>query len=262
MKNSNHEDPSTSLRAGTETRRINFSAVDGRPTLKDGEVHVWLADLNRPDLTEAAREILTPAEIERGHRYRFERDQTWFFARHFFLRALLSRYLDQRASIFDIRHSAHGKPYLDGHPLYFNLSDSNGWCLLAFTRVAPLGVDLEHVRERGDLMAVARRYFSPAEFAELEKLPSEEQLDGFYHIWTQKEAFIKAVGEGMSIPLDSFDVEMEPGQPGGIRAIRGTRSGRWAMRTFVPREGFRGAVCVGGEVKSVKFFNREEREGR
>jgi 4'-phosphopantetheinyl transferase len=232
-----------------------FSVVDDFPALEEGEVHVWLADLNRPDLTESAREILTSAEIERGLRYRFDRDQTWFFARHFFLRTLLSRYLHQPPATFDLRLSTHGKPYLENHPLHFNLSDSDGWCLLAFTKAAPLGVDLEQVRARGDLMAVARRYFSLAELIELERLPPDRQLNGFYHIWTQKEAFIKAVGEGLSIPLDSFDVETEPGQPGGIRQVRGAGAWSGAMRTFVPLEGFRGAVCAqGGEGVNLRTF--------
>ena len=255
MNNLNHGDPSTSLRAGAETRRESFS----HPVLNDGEVHVWLADINRPDLTEAAHAVLTPAEIERGLRYRFDRDRTWFFARHFFLRTLLSRYLDQPPATFDLRLSTHGKPYLEGHPLHFNISDSGGWCLLAFTKVAPLGVDLEQVRARGgDLMAVARRYFSAAELAGLAQVPTEQKLEGFYHVWTQKEAFIKATGEGLARALDSFDVAADPGQPGALRSVRGGRTEGWMMRTFVPLEGFRGAVCVEtGDSVNLRTFRLE-----
>ena len=218
------------------------------PELRAGEIHLWLADMTRPDLLEAARAILSPTEIERGFRYRFERDQVWFFVRRFYLRTLLSGYLGQPASTFDIRLSARGKPHLENHPIHFNLSDSDGWCLFAFTRLAPLGVDLEAVRERVDLVGVARRYFSEAEQAEFLRFSEDRQLHSFFHIWTQKEAYIKATGEGLSLPLDSFDVAADPARPGEIRAARGANSTSWAMRTFIPRENFRAALCVETEL--------------
>ena len=220
---------------------------DSFPALDMADVHLWLADLNRPDLIPAAREILPANETARGLRYRFERDQTWFFARRFFLRTLLAQYLGQPASTFDLQLSTHGKPYLAEHPIHFNLSDSGGWCLLAFTHLAPLGVDLETVRAQVNMAGIAQRYFSMAEQAEMEELPSDLHTEAFYHIWTQKEAFIKAVGEGLSIPLDSFDVAADPRRPGEVRAVRGAGLQSWRMRTFIPRENFWAAVCVGTE---------------
>ncbi len=221
-----------------------WNCVGHPPRMLTGEAHLWLAHLERPDLVPAAREILSPIEIERGLRYRSNRDRTWFFARHFLLRTLLSLYLHQSASSLDIQRTQHGKPFLAGHPIYFNLSDSGEWCLFAFTQLAPIGVDLENVREQTDLMQVARRYFSNVEMAALERLPHEQQVEAFYHIWTQKEALIKAIGEGLSIPLDSFDVGTDPGQPGSLRMDRGASARSWAMRTFIPKQGFKAAVCT------------------
>jgi 4'-phosphopantetheinyl transferase len=235
------------------TPLISWESPARHPELLDGDIHLWLADLNRPALIPAAREILTATETERGLRYYFERDQIWFFARHFYLRTLLADYLHQPARDLDIRLTPAGKPYLEGDPIHFNLSDSGGWCLFAFTHLAPLGVDLETVREQVNMAGIARRYFSEAEQAELESLPSDLQTEAFYHIWTQKEAFIKAVGEGLSIPLAWFDVAADPRQPGEIRAVRGAGpqpvlsevEGSWKMRTFIPLENFWAAVCVG-----------------
>lgn len=239
------------------TPLISWESPAHPPELLGGDVHLWLADLNRPDLIPAARAILSPTETERGLRYRFERDRTWSFARRFFLRTLLADYLHRPPRDLDIRLTPAGKPYLEGHPVHFNLSDSGGWCLLAFTHLAPLGVDLETVRPQVDLAGIARRYFSAAEQAELEELPSALQTEAFYHIWTQKEAFIKAVGEGLSIPLDSFDVAADPRRPGLVRAVRGAGPKLGLMRTFIPRENFWAAVCVGtaeSVTRSVRTF--------
>jgi 4'-phosphopantetheinyl transferase len=226
------------------TPLISWESPAHPPELLDGDVHLWLADLNRPDLIPAAQAILSADETARSLRYRFERDQTWSFARRFFLRTLLARYLGQPAATFDLQLSTHGKPYLAEDPIHFNLSDSGGWCLLAFTHLAPLGVDLETVREQVNMAGIARRYFSAAEQAELAELPSDLKTEAFYHIWTQKEAFIKAVGEGLSIPLDSFDVAADPRRPGQVRAVRGASPKLWKMRTFIPRDNFWGAVCL------------------
>ena len=219
----------------------------------DGEVHVWRAHLERQEAEMAAlAKTLSPAEEERAARFYFERDRGRFVAGRATLRALLGRYLGTAAEEVRFEYGPQGKPALargcgDGS-LTFNLSHSGELALYAFARRRAVGVDVERVRRLRDTAAIARRFFSPREVAVVQAAPAERQVTVFLEIWTRKEAYIKALGEGLSRPLAEFSVAL-----GSERApldhVEGDEeeAGRWRLQPLFPGPGYVAAVAVEGD---------------
>ena len=176
----------------------------------EGELHVWhaLPALHHLDLDPS--EFLAPDERERLELFRFETDRHNFFFCRSMLRILLASYLGTSPAELHFAYSDHGKPSLaaPSSNLEFNLSHSHGAVLFALTRGGRIGVDVEHVRHDVNVEEIAARFFSTAEQLDLER--SSEKYDAFFRCWTRKEAFVKARGEGLSCPLDSFDVSVGP----------------------------------------------------
>ena len=211
--------------------------------LPERGVDVWILDLDTVTGAEAdARRILSASEQDRATRYRFDRHRNRFRRRRLFLRILLGTYLGIPARDLTFDVSPQGKLSLPGEPVHFNISDSEGWAVFAFSKNTPLGIDIEFARPLDDLPQLVSRYFSPSEQKALLELPPDLHRAAFYHIWTQKEAFIKAIGLGLSYPLDAFDVQPDPRQPGAILSAR-DHPGPWVMHTFSPVPGYHAAVC-------------------
>jgi 4'-phosphopantetheinyl transferase len=118
---------------------------------------------------------------------------------------------------------------------------------------------LENIRPGIEWSGLARRFFSPAEVSSLNALPAELQVDAFFHCWTRKEAYIKALGEGLNVPLDSFDVSLNPREPAAL--LRGT-NGRWSLRTLEPAAEYVGALAVGGRDWSLRLWHWQAAERR
>lgn len=229
----------------------------GRPPaavrLEGGEVHVWAAPLDPPaDEARGYAALVAPDERERMERFRFERDRRRFGVARGVLRLLIGRYLetDPRRVVF--RYESHGKPALSGElaerGLRFNVSHSGEMALYAFARERELGVDVEEVRPMEDGLDIAERFFSQAEVAAFRALPAEVRDEAFFNCWTRKEAYIKAVGEGLSFPLHVFDVSLAPGEPARLIASRDPRQAeRWSLRELPdPAPGYRAAVVAEG----------------
>jgi len=204
------------------------------------EVDLWTVGLRPPTSVLAAlEELLSQAELDRANRFRFAKDRQAHVAAHGALRQILATYLNCSPSDIGFGETANGKPAVDG--IQFNLSHSADLALVAVTRERALGVDVEHVDPHRADRNVAKRFFSPYEIRVLESLPEEQQTEAFLNCWTRKEAYLKALGLGMSVPLDSFDVSLAPGEPAAL--LRGADP-RWKLRSFVPVPGYIGAVAI------------------
>jgi len=121
--------------------------------------------------------------------------------------------------------------------------------VFGFSRDRELGIDVERIRELSDLDQMARHSFSPLENAVMQGVPPHLRLEAFFNCWSRKEAFIKAVGEGLYRPLDDFDVTLVPGEPARLLATRRNplEASRWSLEALpVAAEGFKAAVCVDG----------------
>ncbi len=217
------------------------------------EVHVWSAELNAPPAQlERFWQILSPDERDRANRFRFERDKNYYVATRGWLRTLLGRYLDAAPDGLRFDYGEQGKPFLaastgaDG--LQFNVSHAHGAALLAFCRGTAVGVDVEKIRPLSDAAAVAARFFSERENRAFNAVPPDRQEEAFFTCWTRKEAFIKAVGEGLSYPLSQFDVTLKPGEPARFLQIRGSaaEAAEWMLFGLRPLPEYIGAVAVRG----------------
>lgn len=227
------------------------------PSLARGELHLWTSGLDRPPAeVEQLTLALSPDERERAGRFHFERDRRRFTVGRGFLRTLLAHYLGRSAAAVTFRYGPRGKPDLagvdTGSGLRFNLSHSGGRVLCALTRELDVGADLELIRPLDNLDSLAASVFSAGELAALHALPGPERQTAFYRCWTRKEAFIKALGDGLSWPLDSFDVTLGPGEPARLLRIAGDPGGpaRWCLHALED-EGWVAAVAVAGPITAV-----------
>ena len=173
------------------------------PPLGQGRVHVWTVALDGPaERPGRLGACLSPDETTRARRFHFEVHRRRFTVARGALRHLLGAYLRRSPESLVFRYGHRGKPELPEAPeLSFNLSHSEERALLAVSHVAALGVDIERLRPMDDMEAIARRFFSPPEHAALMALAPGERVAGFFRCWTRKEAYLKAVGEGLAIPL-------------------------------------------------------------
>ncbi len=220
------------------------------PALTADDVHVWRISLEIGDaLLVRLRETLAEDERQRADRYHFEKDRRHFVAGRGALRAILARYLERRPQDVRFAYTNYGKPLLAGNTaLRFNLTHSHGLALLAVTHGREVGIDIEHIRDNLEGEQLAERFFSPREVAALRALPPELRREAFFHCWTRKEAYIKANGKGLSLPLDQFDVTLHPGEPAALLATQHDpgEARRWSMQSLVPSAGYVGALAAEG----------------
>jgi len=183
-------------------------------TLPDDEVRVWRASLDQP--ADAVRHLegrLSLDELERADRFRFDTDRRRFVVGRGILRSVLGGYLDMPPEELRFRYGEFGKPALDEPGPSFNVSHAGPMALFAFASALEIGVDIELSTAGQEGERIAKHFFSPAEVRHLRSLPGRHRPAAFLACWTRKEAFIKARGDGLSLPLDAFDVGFGPGQP-------------------------------------------------
>ena len=222
-------------------------------TLGPQEVHVWRADLDRQAGLHARMwQGLSPEERQRATRFKTPDLQARFILGRGLLRAILARYLAVEPGRVQFQYTPHGKPELAAGPgdnLRFNLSHAGGCALYAVTLDRRVGVDVEHVRPAPwDYREVAERFFTPNEVAALQKLPAADQSRAFFTCWTLKESYLKAVGLGLSMPLDQFEVSWGPGDAATLSAVAGAPddASRWSLRRLDPGPDYAAALCVEG----------------
>ncbi|HEX8845597.1 MAG TPA: 4'-phosphopantetheinyl transferase superfamily protein [Pyrinomonadaceae bacterium] len=228
-------------------------AGPARPSLSRGEVHVWRVTLDQERAwVEAFRETLSLDELDRAARFHFARDSKHFVVARGALRNILGRYLAERPERLRFVTTRFGKPSLigsaAGEDLRFNLSHSGELALYAVACERELGIDIERLREDFDGLGIAANYFSPREVMVLRSLPPAVQTQAFFNCWTRKEAYIKARGEGLSMPLDQFDVSFAPGESAMlIRNINDPQeASRWSLQELHPGVGYAAAIAVEG----------------
>lgn len=211
------------------------------------DVDVWSADL---DTLDSARllPLLSPDEQARAARFHFTRDRDRYTSCRALLRTLLGAYLVRPAVSLRFSYGREGKPALHDvdTPLHFNIAHSESRAVLAFTCAAPVGVDVEAVRHLPELDEIATHYFSVREIESLRTFPASERAAGFYRCWTRKEAFVKALGDGLARPLDEFAVALHPDTPASLAWLKDepTEPAAWSLHHFEPAPGFVGAAAL------------------
>lgn len=227
--------------------------------LPEDVVHIRRASFKAlmPQL-EALKKHLSAEELERTAQFHFDRHRDAFALGRGFLRALLAGYVDVDPRDIAFEYAAYGKPRLvpTQSGVRFNVSHSDDLMVCAVARNRELGVDCEALRENIELESMARRYFSAAETESLLSLPPQERVRGFFNCWTRKEAYIKAHGEGLSMPLNTFAVSLAPGQPAALLACdEPGEAHRWELSALVVPEGYAGAVVLEGKGARITYVD-------
>lgn len=224
---------------------------DGYRLADDDGIEVVVARLDvGPGAIRASVALLSEEERDRAARFAFDRDRRRFMAARVHLRELLAVRLGVPPESVEFAYGAHGKPALSPRfadaDLRFNLSHSDDVGAYVFSRRRDVGIDVERVRAIHDTDDIAAHFFSRRENEAYRSLDRHDKLIGFFNCWTRKEAFVKALGDGVHHPLDSFDVTLAPGEPARILRV-GHIPGdacNWVLCSFVPGPGFVGAVVA------------------
>ncbi len=214
-------------------------------------IHVWEVDL---DLTRSRIEELSGClnEQERARAAKFinqSHGDRWRVARSY-LRQILSQYLDLTPAQIVFNYGAQGKPTIAGCSLEFNLSHSHDRAAYAIAAKYPVGIDIEYIHPlpAADLVD---RFFSVSERAIFHSLPASIQQAAFFHAWTQKEAYLKACGTGLTTPLDCIEVSIDPRTPTQIIAAPTTEI--WQLHKLAISPDYAGAIAIGGEFAEIEY---------
>ena len=229
--------------------------------LPNDAVHVWRTSLcvSTPYL-RIFEDTLTADERARAERFYFQKHRERFIAGRGLLRHILSRYLGKEPDQLRFCYNSYGKPALieeaGAEGLCFNLSHSHGIALYALTRGREIGIDIEYFRPDVETEKLAERFFSPREAAALRALPEHLRKEAFFNCWTRKEAYIKADGKGLAIPLNAFDVSLTPGEPAALLRTESQpqETSRWSLRALNLEPGYAAALAVKGHDWELKCW--------
>jgi 4'-phosphopantetheinyl transferase len=238
-----------------------WSEAPKQSTLPAGEVHIWRAPLDLP--ASQACELagtLSPDERDRAGRLRLPGPRARFVSARGCLRRILGYYLDARPVDLIFRYSDAGKPELAGpaarRGIRFNLSHTADLALFAVALDRELGIDIEHEARPVNARRIADRFFAAEEAAWLRRLPPEDHLQAFYRCWTRKEAYAKAVGEGLRLILRRFQITRREGDPVARVYVKGdpAQTDRWSIYDLEPGAGYVGALAVEGRPRQIRFW--------
>jgi len=223
-------------------------------TLEINEIHVWRVSLTQTETClQNLQQTLSTDEQTKAERFHFPKDRSQFIVSRAALRAILSRYLHINPSLLRFEYNPYGKPSLTiaqgGNTLRFNLSQTRGIALIAITKNREIGVDIEAINPKFPCLKIAERFFSPLENSVLHSLPEHLQPTAFFTCWTRKEAYIKAVGKGLSIPLNEFDVTLAPGEPAALLNVKQNpdEASKWSLIELISSSDMVAAVAVAGD---------------
>jgi 4'-phosphopantetheinyl transferase len=239
----------------------NWSIAPKEPIITKNYVHVWSISLaqTQEKITEL-RKILSSDELTRADRFYFDRDRNRFIVGRAMLRKILGCYLETAPEKLVFSYGSHGKPKVENNPFFFNLSNSGDLALCGVTYEKEIGIDVEYLlRELKDAEAIAKRFFSAKESAEfLSLLPEERQL-AFFRCWTRKEAYIKAIGDGLTYSLSNFDVTLTSEKEAKLLNVVTNPSevDRWALKELNPAKDYIGAIIVEGQDWQLNCWQAE-----
>jgi 4'-phosphopantetheinyl transferase len=235
-----------------------------KPTLSEDEIHVWRAPLNISNATLTSfAACLDTDEQARAARFHFDRHRNQFIAGRGWLRTITGWYLETDPAKLIFKNSDFGKPSIgesvETVPLRFNLAHSGELALYAFTLRREVGIDIEVIDPKFASETIAHQFFSPKEVAALLEFPINQRPPAFFDCWTRKEAFIKAQGMGLSLPLDQFEVSLEHDQAALLHtAWDAAEAARWSLINIDAAPGYAAALAVPAGQYYLKYFQVDE----
>lgn len=245
--------------------KINWPAPPALLSLDACEIHVWAATLTQStEHISLCQQMLAPDELDRASRFHFDCDRKRFITGRGLLRSILGHYLGREPHKLQFEYGARGKPVLAGYagdvPLHFNLAHSDDLMLLALMRRCAVGIDVERLRVLDEAEDMAERFFSARESNGLRALPNTKKPAAFFNLWTRKEAWLKATGEGISESLNQVEVSFLADEPAQLISLFGdTQAGqKWHLCELNPAAGFVAALAVAGPDMRVKCWHWTE----
>ena len=234
-------------------------------TLGADDGHVWMTSLDQPadTITRLAR-LLSRDEYQKAERFHRPTDRRHFIAGRGILRKIISAYLALAPDEVRFEYNQYGKPFISSdqnrNALSFNVSHSGGMALYAVARGRRIGVDIEYMREDFATMDVAERFFSKNEFEALKAVPSDLRAKAFFNCWSRKESYIKAIGMGVSYPLDGFTVSLTPDVTPALLKVDADAAevSRWNMYELDVGEEYSAALIVENPPVFLKRFQWSE----
>lgn len=231
--------------------------------LENHQIHIWRASVNLPEeQLNRLHQFLSADECQRAERFVLPKDRNAFIAARGILRLILSHYLKRSPEELGFCYGSYGKPALDPQMnperFCFNLSHSHHLALYAVVKEQEVGVDLEQVKPKLDYRAIAQRFFSPQESAALLALPAGDRLQAFFNCWTRKEAYVKAQGRGLALPLNQFTVSLAAGAT-ALLSINGDcqAAADWTLQTLHPGPGYVAALAIAGRNWQINCWQWE-----
>ncbi len=204
--------------------------------------------------------MLSADELARAERFHYAKDRSEFIIARATLRWLLGKYLGRAPESLSFDYGTYGKPSLSAterDKLNFNLSHAGGYALVGITSGQTIGVDLEAENPGIEIERLTERFFSPAESRQVLALPVTDRVPAFFRTWTRKEAFLKAHGAGLNLPLEQFSVTVDLKEPVRVEQIGWApeEARKWALASFMVAEGLPGAVVVAGQLDALCFYD-------
>jgi len=220
-------------------------------------VDIWETHLTRsPQYLEFYQSILADDELKRARQFKFERDQQAFIIARGTLRIILSHYLNLSPEQIKFKYSSKGKPSLDQDPspLYFNLSHAHEKAIYAIAPEENIGIDIEYMREI-EVLSLAQRFFCDSEYRWLNSLDSEAQYPAFFRLWTCKEAYLKATGEGL---VGLQDVEIVTPLDSNLKILKISQDSalakNWRLQSIETAENYIGTLAIKGINYQFKYY--------
>ena len=224
----------------------------------NNKVHVWHASLEQPsEVVQKLESFLSEEERQRAERFRYQEHQQAFVVSRGILRNLLNRYTGIQPEQIQFKYNVTGKPFLagmeSGTDLSFNLSHSGLLVLYAFCWGRQVGIDVECIRPMEEMDQVAEMNLSHREYRAYKRVSEQDRLKAFYNCWSRKEAFVKAIGDGMSLPMREIEVSLEAHRPAQLLSIQGSleQANLWTMHDLKTWDGYAAALVVEGRDHTI-----------
>src|SRR5215475_2575475 len=235
----------------THAQIDEWRLTSGEDELGADEAHVWRVALDQSaDVKAKLAPLLSQDERQRAMRFYRPADRDRYVVGRGILRKILSAYLALAPDEVRFVYNEYGKPFISTDQnrgaLSFNLSHSNGNALYVVARSRRVGIDIEYMREDFATLEVAERFFSKDEFEALKAAPIDRRTEAFFNCWSRKESYIKAIGMGVSYPLDGFTVSLAPDVAPALLKVDedATEAARWNMYGLDAAEGYAAALIV------------------
>lgn len=236
-----------------------WSNAPDSPTLAGNQIHIWRVNIGAKADTDQLASLLIDSERDRAERFIAEKHRGRFIIGRARMRQILGRYTNQSPQSVALKYENLGKPFLADEKLrrfQFNFSNSSDLAICAVTLTQPIGVDLERIRSMADMLGLAQRFFADKETERLLAQPVANQPDAFFRLWTRKEAWLKAIGKGLTFPLRDVEVSFDD-MDCCVQSINqdATAAESWDLIPFFPADEHVAAVAIQRKENAVAFYD-------